>query len=143
MPTLSSEQQFPTSREDDLKNDETRKLPFFECCENDVDDGDDAHGTERLLPSARSKLWFKWSGADLIQCSFPAGYAKSLLNDDSVSIIQEEMRFHLDVTEHEIDKDLSRTFSDSELRERYKVRLVEPYRSSNLDCRQVFLSSKA
>jgi hypothetical protein len=109
----------------DLKDDETRELLFFKCCNNDVDDGDDVHVNDRLLLTARSKLWFKWSGAELIQCNFPAGYAKSMLNDESGVIVQEKMRFLLDITEHEIDKDLSRTFSDSELRERFQVRLVE------------------
>jgi hypothetical protein len=131
MQSVDHDHQTSCSREDfflrniegrnDLKDDETRKLLFFERYDDNEVDNEETRSTDRLLPSARSKLWFKWSGADLIQCNFPAGYAMSMLNDEPGAFIREDMRTILDATEHEIDKDLSRTFSDSELRERFQV----------------------
>ena len=108
----------------ELKNDEIRQILFFDPAPSFLN--------KTIVSNARSKLWFKWSGADTFQNNFPDGYAQSMLDGEIRQPLTDGMRVILDITESEIEKDLSRTFSDSELRARYQVkfriwRLANPY----------------
>jgi hypothetical protein len=98
---------------EELKDNESRSILFHDSAQSLLDHPN--------LEKARSKLWFKWSGADIIQQKYPANYASTMMHGENTNFLKNGMRLILDITENEIDKDLSRTFSDSELRERFQV----------------------
>ena len=100
----------------ELKDDEIRSL-LFDNSELSCDDYPN-------LEIARSRLWFKWSGADVIKQKFPSDHAHAMMHYESKCLLKDGLRTILDVTENEIDKDISRTFSDSELRERFQVKNI-------------------